>query len=73
MVRLPQRRGSTASFSSLPIARKPVLVQPAATCRTCGRRVTELGARANFRVVSRDPHTGRLWTDVCPPCRLRPR
>ncbi len=73
MVWLPKRRVAAVSFSSLPIARKPVLVQHEATCRACGRRVTELGARANFRVVSRDPHTGQLWTDVCPPCRLRPR
>ncbi len=73
MVRLQPRRVATASFSSLPISRKPLLVQPAATCRACGRRVTELGARANFRVVSRDPETGQLWTDRCPPCRLRPR
>ena len=73
MVRLLQRRVSTASFSSLPIARRPMLVQQMVTCRACGRRVTELGARANFRVVSRDPHTGQFWTDRCPPCRLRPR
>ena len=73
MVRLPKRRVAAALFSSLPTSSKPVLVQPEATCRCCGRRVTELGVRANFRVVSRDPQTGRLWTDRCPSCRLRPR
>ncbi len=76
MFRPQQRRVATAvfpSFSSLPISRKPVLIQHEATCRACGRRVTEFGSRANFRMVSRDPQTGQFWTDRCPSCRLRPR
>ena len=67
-----KRRVSTVAPTSAVNPAKTVLAQQEATCRSCGRRVTETGARANFRVVSRDAETGQFWMDACPRCRLRP-
>ena len=52
---------------------KKIVAQHAATCRSCGRTVTEMGTRANFRVVSLDARTGVRWIDACVTCRLRSR
>jgi len=67
-----KRRASTTAEASPFHPAKPILAQHEATCRSCGRRVTETGMRANFRVVSRDAETGQHWIDACPTCRLRP-
>jgi len=67
-----KRRASADPSSSVPTSTKTILAQQEAICRSCGRRVTETGMRANFRVVSRDAETGQHWIDACPTCRLRP-